>query len=100
MPSASGKPAGISVTHVTEGEGLVGAGVVSVRVFDAAIAIGVAMIATAATPPIAAIALLRRRIRVARRRTSAAGGGVQGRPGSGEVSSSGRGASHGGALLG
>src|SRR6478752_4193705 len=90
MPSASGKSAGISWTHVTVGDGdcVVTGGVVSVRSPDAAIASGVAMIATAATPPIAARAWLRRRIRVPRRRTSEAGSGFMVSPGVEKFSSS------------
>src|SRR6478752_9834224 len=93
MPSASGKSAGISWTHVTEGDGdcVVTGGVVSVRLPDAAIANGVAMIATAATPPIAASAWLRRRIRLPRRRTSEAGSGSMVSPGVAKFSSSSRG---------
>src|SRR6478735_8319176 len=93
MPAVSGKPAGISWTHVAVGDGdcVVTGGVVSVRSPDAAIASGVAMIATAATPPIAARAWLRRRIRVPRRRTSEAGIGSMVSPGVVKLSSSSRG---------
>src|SRR6478609_10928483 len=93
MPAVSEKPAGISWTHVAVGDGdcVVTGGVVSVRSPDAAIASGVAMIATAATPPIAARAWLRRRIRVPRRRTSEAGSGFMVSPGLAKFSSSSRG---------
>src|SRR6478609_4336187 len=93
MPAVSEKPAGISWTHVAVGDGdcVVTGGVVSVRSLVAAIARGVAMIATAATPPIAARALLRRRIRVPRRRTSEAGSGFMVSPGVEKFSSSSRG---------
>ena len=59
---------------------------------------GVAMIATAATPPTAARALLRRRIRVPRRRTSAAGSGFMVSPGVVKFSSSSDRVTHGSVL--